>query len=221
MKASWKTTLFALVAAAGAAILGAYELKPALLAGFPTWLPGVGLLASVVGTACVGVFARDNNVTSEQAGAAPTVTEPGVSSQATKIPIVFLSLALLTLPMGGCVALDPGVDPLEVRAEQSVSLAGDTFDTFLKLEYDEISLVRSNAPAVHQFAEWLRQPVTLSSADTNAYPRDIAMVLSANQARAAYKANRSAENKASLVSVLAALEEALRQTQAQMAAIKK
>jgi|GEM_PF-1378119 len=68
---SWKTTLFGLLAAAGGAILGAYELKPELLAGFPKWLPGIGLLASCIGTACVGLAARDNNVTSEQAGAAP------------------------------------------------------------------------------------------------------------------------------------------------------
>ena len=66
---SWKTTFFGLLAAAGGAILGAYELKPALLAAFPPWLPGLGWMASAIGTACMGLAARDNSVTSEQAGA--------------------------------------------------------------------------------------------------------------------------------------------------------
>ena len=69
MKLSWKTTVAALVAAVGGAVLGAYQLKPELFVGWPAWVPGMALLLSSVGTAGVGVFARDNDKTSEDVGA--------------------------------------------------------------------------------------------------------------------------------------------------------
>jgi len=66
---SWKTTLFGLIAIIGGGIVAAYELKPAMLASFPDWLPGLGFLLSTIGTGGIGLAARDNNKTSEQVGA--------------------------------------------------------------------------------------------------------------------------------------------------------
>jgi len=57
---SWKTTLCGLVAAIGAFLVTQTD---------PTWLPTVGKILVGVGTAGIGLFARDNSVTSKDAGA--------------------------------------------------------------------------------------------------------------------------------------------------------
>lgn len=60
MKSSWKTTVAGAVAA-----LGAY------FSSMPdTWAHVAGQIMTAAGTFLIGLFARDNNVTSEQAGAA-------------------------------------------------------------------------------------------------------------------------------------------------------
>lgn len=56
---SWKTTLCGAVAAIGAYLKTIPE---------PSWLSTIGEIFVVVGTAGVGFFARDNSVSSEQAG---------------------------------------------------------------------------------------------------------------------------------------------------------
>ncbi len=116
----------------------------------------------------------------------------------------------------GCPALQPGADPVEVDAEKTVGVASDTFDTFLKMEYENVDLVRSNAPGVHKFAEYLRQPMAYQG--TN-YARDIVIVLQANTVRRAYKLNRSADNKASLTTALAVVSTALKETQDDLTAL--
>jgi hypothetical protein len=100
---SWKTTVFGLVAAIGAGILAAMEtgtLDPATL---PPWLKGMAALASVIGTACLGVFARDNNKSSEDVGAKPAPATGG-----PRPPFVPVVLAGLILFAGaGCYTSDP------------------------------------------------------------------------------------------------------------------
>lgn len=126
-----------------------------------------------------------------------------------------LSLLLLSLTLSGCLAqLKPGADPIEVRAEQTVSAAFVTFDTFLKLEHQHEARLRTAAPAVVAFADWLREPMP------DGLPRGLSMIQSANNVRRAYKASRSAENQASLVSALAAVESALAETNKQLAATR-
>jgi len=58
---SWKTTLAGAIAALGAFLAEAN--------GIPEWLQFVGKLLAYIGTAGIGLFARDNNVSSEVAGA--------------------------------------------------------------------------------------------------------------------------------------------------------
>lgn len=59
---SWKTTVAGLIGA-----IGLYLSKQA----DPSWLHNVGDILAMAGTAAAGFFARDNGVTSEQAGAKP------------------------------------------------------------------------------------------------------------------------------------------------------
>jgi hypothetical protein len=89
---SWKTTLFGLMAIIGGGIVAAFELKPALLTGFPTWLPGLGFIFSTIGSGGIGLAARDNNRTSEQVGAGPNAT-PGVTRGMVSLLIVMVMLS--------------------------------------------------------------------------------------------------------------------------------
>jgi len=64
--------VFALIGAIGAAILAGIATGVIDPATLPKWLKGVAGLLSVIGPAGVGVFARDNNKTSEDVGANKT-----------------------------------------------------------------------------------------------------------------------------------------------------
>ena len=57
---SWKTTLSGIVAAAATGVAGAYQ---------GTTIGQVAGYVAMFATAAIGFFARDNSVTSEQAGA--------------------------------------------------------------------------------------------------------------------------------------------------------
>lgn len=62
-KFSWKTTLFGLLAGLGAIIAG--------VENAPVWFHYIGVILSGAGTYFLGQSARDNKVTSEEAGAKP------------------------------------------------------------------------------------------------------------------------------------------------------
>jgi hypothetical protein len=69
-------------------------------------------------------------------------------------PILRLLPILLLL---GCAALQPGADPIVVRAEQTTAIALDTFDLFLRVErQNEASLYKLN-PKIHDFANLIRR----------------------------------------------------------------
>jgi hypothetical protein len=130
-----------------------------------------------------------------------------------KTLIRYLLAMALAISVTGCATLNPGADPVVVRAEQSIKVAFDTFDTFLKMEKSNQARIRDKVPAVHEFAEWLRAP------GPNGSPRGIAIIESANTVKNAYKRNRSPENKANLISALAAVEAAVSQTQKHLISI--
>jgi len=126
-----------------------------------------------------------------------------------------LALSFLT----GCKTLDKGADPVAVRSEQTLSMAFLTFDTFLRLDHQFRAETAEKVPEVHKFAEWLREPIRT---DLNAEqkPRGIALIESAHTVLKAYKANRTEENKASVISAIAAVESALAEAQKQLTALK-
>jgi hypothetical protein len=70
-----------------------------------------------------------------------------------------LMAGVLLCTVTGCSTVAPGQDPLVVRAQQAETNAYSTFDFFLKVDNNNRAFFIANAPAVHAFAEQLRQPV--------------------------------------------------------------
>jgi hypothetical protein len=120
----------------------------------------------------------------------------------------------------GCVAPNDGQDNVVVRAEQTLSMAFDTFDAFLKMEHQFREQTKEKLPEVHKFAEWLREPVRVTGTSGTMKPRGIALIESANNVKNSYKDNRSPESKATLISALAAVESALVETQKHLTRIQ-
>jgi len=123
-------------------------------------------------------------------------------TQRNIIPIVALLL------MSGCAGILPGNDPVLVNAERTTALAYTSFDSFFALERNQDAFVKANLPQVHKFANDLRR---------NA-PQYLA---SARSATEAYRLNRSAENKATLDTLIAVLTNAMAQIGTYTAEITK
>lgn len=117
-----------------------------------------------------------------------------------------LFIAALGLTLLGCAALAPGADPLVVRAEQLESGANATFETFLTIDWQNHVFLATNAPAAHNFAQYLREPVMVNG--TN-YPRDIVFILSLNAVKQSYKAGKTGSND--MVLAITTLQSALNQ----------
>lgn len=122
-----------------------------------------------------------------------------------------LLLLIPLLLLIGCATLDHGADPVEVRAEQTISGASDTMDLFVTIENDWREYCKKKLPEVHDAAEWLR------AKQPDGLPRGLSMVSSANKARLAYKKNRTPENKANLLTAIATLQTASREAESQLA----
>ena len=110
----------------------------------------------------------------------------------------------LTLFLVACAQLKPGADQLVVRAEQTEAAAKASFDLLLSVDHADRGFWRTNLPAFHAFAEWLRQPQVVWV--TNILPRASAMIVSLNNVKRDYIASRYYSN--SLVSAIAVLESA-------------
>lgn len=111
-----------------------------------------------------------------------------------KLTTVFLALALIVgcNAINGCSALTPGSDPIVVHAEQLETVAASAFDTVVILDNSNRQFWQTNAPAFHQFVEWLRTPITIES--TNTMRRGLAMVKLVDDAKLIYKSNSSQSN---------------------------
>lgn len=108
----------------------------------------------------------------------------------------------------GCGTLQKGEDPLVVRAEQTAALSKSTFDLVLRVDHLDRGFWRTNAPAFHNFCEWLRQPQPIWK--TNTLPRASAMIAGLNNVKLEYKAARASSNDVltALLTVQSALNEA-------------
>lgn len=108
----------------------------------------------------------------------------------TKTTIPILALCFLAW---GCATVQPGNDPIVVHAEQTYQEAFDTFDTLFKLDSDNRAFVLQHAPSVHKAINDLK-------------PKAKQALSNVHNVLAAYKANRDANNKASLATYLATLQ---------------
>lgn len=123
-----------------------------------------------------------------------------------RILLGMLGLMLLS----GCVALNPGADPLVVRTEQTLTSASASFDMVLRVDQADRGWWRTNAPAFHQFCEWMRTP-TLYRGQTPV-PRCVAMQLNVDDLKLAYKAAKTTGNSNALFTALGTLNAAVIQT---------
>ncbi len=137
---SWKTTLFGSMTGLGASLMG-INLVPQLHGVIPEAWVGttmfIGFLMTVIGPVLNGAFARDNNVTSEAAGAVPPADRGQSGSDLTRSPAqsslrgpltLFLCLALplgfaATLPIG-CTTSQQTIAFKTLKSVQDASVAG-------------------------------------------------------------------------------------------------
>ena len=146
------------------------------------------LSAALVGVISVlwGVFHR--------AGPAMADSKP-MPGKGTPLMALLLLSALAGLAGEGCAPLAPGADPVVVRAQQLEASAKSSFDAFLQIDYAGGPLLASNAPAVHQFANWLRQPQSVALGGTNVtLPRDLAYVVGLDNVIQAYRSGKATSN---------------------------
>lgn len=214
------------MAAIGVAVTGAISAHVIDASTLPHWVASVAVLLTVIGTACAGYFARDHSTSDEAAGAhqaSGTTSGVPVSGQGgfTLLNFVFMlgAVSLLLIVLTGCLA--PGAkltgDPIIIRAEQTESIAYSTFDMALKIDDANRDFWKTNAPDLHKFAEYLRQPVPVTNKTIPAdgrpttIPRGASFVLSLDTVKLAYKQGKATSNE--VVTVLATVESAVTQSQ--------
>lgn len=103
--------------------------------------------------------------------------------------ILCFALLSLTIPVlhTGCAHIAPGNDPVVVNTERLETSSKATFDMVLNFDNQDRGFWRTNAPAFHNFCEWLRTPVTVDySAANNSLPRASAMIYNVDQAKQKY-----------------------------------
>lgn len=123
------------------------------------------------------------------------------------------TLAILTvtaLILLGCAALQPGADPLVVRTEQTLSVANATFDWILGFDNSNRAFWRTNAPAFHNFCEWLRTPMPYMGTAT--VPRCVELQLNVDDLKHVYQASKTTTSSNALYSALLTLQGAIGQT---------
>jgi hypothetical protein len=122
----------------------------------------------------------------------------------------FMGLSLfVSLFIVGCASLTPGADPLVVRVEQGEAGANSTFDLILRLDNSDRGFWKTNAPAFHNFSEWLRTPISYTGTNL---PRCVVMQLNVDDLKLNYQAARTSANSNALWIGFSVLDSALSQS---------
>jgi hypothetical protein len=116
--------------------------------------------------------------------------------------------SLLLLGLIACASLNRGADPLVVRVEQGESLAMPTFELILHEDNANRAFWMTNAPAFHNFAEWLRTPTRYNGTNVS---RSDAMQFNVDDLKMAYKGAKTAGNSNALYTAFGVLEEVVSQ----------
>jgi hypothetical protein len=175
-----------------AGILAAHGLQnEATLLNTPDIIAATLAIASLVWSHCSHLSPPDGN--------APT-------GKLTSILIIGFLGATLGATLTGCASLQPGADPLVVRAEQAQATGQAAFDLALELDNSNRDFYSTNTPAFHAFCQWLRQPQDYG---TNSLPRAEVMILQLDDLKTAYKSDSIYSN--SLLAGVLTLETAATQ----------
>lgn len=165
--------------------------------------PNVYTALTVVAIAFLraGVSKGPADATDGPSAPPPTGNAGGTGTPAAKIGLplmlAFVVVIFLLIPVlgSGCAHLQPGADPLVVNAERTETVAESTFTLVLDADNTDRGYWRTNAPAFHNFCEWLRQPQTVEdSYGTNTLPRALAMVLMLDDIKLDYQASKASSN---------------------------
>lgn len=127
-----------------------------------------------------------------------------------KTLLALLSVVVLTLSVTNCASVKSGSDPIIVRAEQVESGALASFVFVVNFDNSDRGFWKTNAPAFHNFAEWLRTPVGVDSSG-NTQRRGLQMISNVDSLKVAYKSNASQSN--ALQTAIATLAQAVSQAQ--------
>lgn len=102
-----------------------------------------------------------------------------------------ISTGISSVTSANSTTLSPAASTkLVVAAEEAISEAKVTIDTFLHLEYNHQDFVKKNFPVIHQAAEGLKR----NAPDA---------LLAADRVKNTFKHNRTLENQANLVTAVA------------------
>jgi hypothetical protein len=102
------------------------------------------------------------------------------------------ALTAIVLVASGCAPLQPGADPLVVNVERAETIGQSTFSLILHVDDSNRTFFETNAPAFHEFCQWLRVPQTIEG--TNTQPRAVALLLSLDDVKMDYQAGRTSSN---------------------------
>lgn len=108
-----------------------------------------------------------------------------------------LALTPVIIGCGGCSAITPGSDATVVRAEQASRYSFEIFDTFLSEEERNRAVWRAISPDIEKAANRIRR-------DGKTAVEELVKVTRT------YKANRTPENRASLVTWTAVVQDLVR-----------
>jgi len=109
----------------------------------------------------------------------------------------------------GCITTQSTSDNIIIRAEQAESGTKAAFDFVTASDDINRAFWKTNAPAFHNFAEWLRTPLTNNGV---MYRRGLLMIKQVDDAKMLYKSNASQSN--ALLNVILDLEAAKSQASA-------
>lgn len=123
--------------------------------------------------------------------------------------VLILALFAVLVLMVSCATVQSGADPLVVRAEQIETSGDAAFQLVVSVDNSDRGFWRTNAPAFHNFAEWLRAPVPTPSNPNE--PRGLGMILLVDSAKMTYEVNKSQSNV--LILAISAMTNAVTQAQ--------
>lgn len=103
--------------------------------------------------------------------------------------LALVCLSPILVALHGCATVDPGQSTFVVRVEQTQEGAAATFDFVLQTDQLNRGFWRTNAPAFHNFCEWLRTPVPFGQMQLQ---RALAMQANVQELKKTYKTNRDA-----------------------------